>query len=133
MEDREEFPREESRGSATEHAYSVEARYNNDHPKQIGDTIFYKEWKPLPFEKSKVGVPNDLMPGKAKEMGLLSYQAAQALRWWFHASLSFDGICFETRILKHIVESSYSEKVVGAFDHITGAETLRPNFKNKKE
>jgi len=113
-----EFPKKQSSSSGTTPAYSVEARVNFREPKEVGGVIFHKEWKRVTFEEAKVGVPNQIFCNRAKELGLLSYSAAQALRWWFHASLVFDSVFFETRILKHVITYSQSEEVVGAFDLI---------------
>lgn len=130
----ETFPQKGNSGSGTTPCYSVQARYVADEPKQIGEVIYHKDWKTLRFESSKVGVPQGICDPycQAARMGLLSYAAAQALRWWFHASVDpHGGLCFETRILKHIVEDSYSEMVVGAYEEVADMGAIMPKEKEK--
>ena len=128
----EAFPQQGSSGSCTTPCYSVQARYTYMEPKEVGGVIYHKDWRTVPFEKSQVGVPNNTHSDAANNLGLLSYQSAQALRWWFHASLGYGDLCFETRILKHVVKHSYSEEIVGAFDHVGGENrsNLMPDWNN---
>jgi hypothetical protein len=115
-----EFPKKGSRGSGSEPCYSVEARYTYPEPKLISGVIYHKEWKRVPFEQAKVGVPSGVHSSAVIDKNLLSYKAAQALRWWFHAGLGYDDICFETRIVKHVITHSYSEEIVSASDYVGG-------------
>ena len=129
-----EFPKDGSRGSGTEPCYSVEARFIAKEPKLVGEIIYHKEWQRVPFNGAQAGIPNDVSDA-VRNMGFLSYQASQSLRWWFHASLGHEGICFETRIVKHVISHSYSEKVVGAFDYIGGESrnAIMPDFSGDKK
>ena len=125
------FPIKNSSRSGSIPCYSVQARCTRVEPKSINGVIYHKEWRTVPFEKGVFGVPNNIYSSEALDLGLLSYQTAQALRWWFHSSLSYDDVCFETRILKHVVTFSSSDEIVGAFDHVGGENrsNLMPDWK----
>lgn len=108
-------------GSGTETAYTVEARYNYPDPSMIGVQIFDNKWRTVNFDKSQIGIPQCSDYAKyTKEHGMYGYQAAQALRWWFVAAASMihKDICLETRIVKHVIEHSYSITAVSAHDLI---------------
>ena len=98
-------------GNGTFDAYSVEARYDYPEPIKVGEQTFTKEWKRVHFNEAAVGVP--IGPRSnihvLSLVGLTGYPAAQALRWWFHASIErgFGGLCMDTRIVKHKVSYSY--------------------------
>lgn len=125
MSEEEKYPSFGGRGSGTTTAYSVEARYNNPHPREAAGRLFDNRWQMLHFDKSPIGVPATTWRHPfVHEIGLLSYQAAQALRWWFLAQLetSVAGcLCFETRIVEHKVEYSYATEAIAHHD-LTGGE-----------
>lgn len=96
--------------------YSIEARNIGTVPESFGNQIFDARWKRLNVETS-------IFRGKEefphlKILDLFSYQAAQAIRWWFLAELEKTccSIFWETRIIKHEIEYKYAEKSVGVQD-----------------
>jgi hypothetical protein len=103
--------------SGSETAYSVEARYNYISPAKIGKQLFDNRWRTVEFDASSVGVPR--APSYQRETlnsGLLSYSAAQALRWWLHALADYEGhSCIETRLIKHKI--SFSMEIVAVSSH----------------
>jgi len=134
-----EYPKKGQSHSGTVSAYSVEARYNYPEPKQFGDIILHKEWKKMYFPEGKHGVPVGNKFDYAQiALGLLSYQAAQALRWWLHAEAEVEmlgGLCLETRIVKHMVTFSVSEEKVSHHDIIGGEDRSNcvPDWGKKDE
>jgi hypothetical protein len=117
MTDEQVYPISGQSGSGTHISYSVEARSTYIRPQQVGDIILDQRWQRLFFPKSPIGVPSSSNIGE-KECGLMTYSAAQALRWWFIAELesSFKHLCVETRIVKHLVKYSYSEEITKHFE-----------------
>ena len=117
-----EFPRSrESCVASNEKAFSVEARFVAKGSKEVCGQVFTDDWQRLHFEDGgPVGVPANR--GKfelaSSYFGLMSYQAAQALRWWFHAVLesTFSDSCFETRIIEHRIKYSIEQEAVAAHD-----------------
>lgn len=105
-------------------AYTVEARYNNLHPIQVHDQIFDNRWKQLHFKEGVNGVPSgDPLHPFFREMRVLTWAQAQALRWWFVAELerqALGSLCFETRIVQHKIVYSYRGEALTHFDHIGG-------------
>lgn len=125
MEKESEYPKDGQSHSGTTNGYSVQARYNYPEPKQFGDIILHREWKTIYFPKSNtIGVPTgNSLDWAANQLGLLSYPAAQALRWWFHANAEAEilgSLCLETRIVKHKVEYSIKEQKVSDHQYIGG-------------
>jgi hypothetical protein len=89
--------------------YSVEARYNYPEPKECCGKIFDNRWAEIPIVESKVGVPEPRQDVGLMATRLYTYAQAQALRWWFVSIASLDGgFCWETRLVKHKIEYSYS-------------------------
>lgn len=129
-----EYPRADGSGSGTDCVWSVEARYNYHTAKAFGDLILDNRWQRLYFKKHKeIGVPQGgcLTPA-IKLSGLLSYQAAQALRWWFIANCENDSmfgvmgaLCLETRLVKHEVEYSYKVRAIRHSEEILGTGARR--------
>lgn len=126
MSEEKEFPKEGSSHGGTSRCYSVQARCPYS-PREINGVIYTSEWRTIPFEKvpQGFGVPSILTSSAAKDFGLLGYEAAQALRWWFHAeSKVFSSI--ETRLVEHMVEYSAKEKAIRPLD-VVGCEN-NPSF-----
>jgi len=120
-----EFPKQGGSGSGTETCYSVEARCTHK-PKQIGAQIFDANWLTVQFDHvaPPLGVPSGPPSMMRDKLGLYGYQAAQALRWWFHANAAAgwqDG-CIETRLVKHEVKYSYSSQALSAHVAIGGED-----------
>ena len=57
--------------------------------------------------------------------GLLTYSAAQALRWWTHAAAHLDfKISLETRLVKHQIEYDFKVTALNAIEEIGVGDTL---------
>lgn len=97
-----------TRGTSKSTVYQVEVRFNYPQPRQFGGLLLGRDWQTL--ETSIVphgqGVPNNLW-NAADQRGYLSYEAAEALRWWFHASAAL-GACLESRLIAFDYEESWS-------------------------
>ena len=107
-----EFPRSGGSASGTETAYTVEARHAYYQPEVIAGHLLDLRWSRIECAPAHGGVPikEGLFPFHST-LGLLSYQAAQALRWWFIAAAAKDykHLCIETRLVEHKITYSYSE------------------------
>jgi hypothetical protein len=121
------FPKKGTSGSGGLIAYSVEARYAFPSPKVIAGMTLDARWQKVQFTEAAMGVPigrsyNDPW---LRNTGLLGYQAAQALRWWFlaHAEAELSCLCVETRLIEHKIEYSYSETAQKAAAHIGVGES----------
>ncbi len=121
MADESEFPRAgSSTSNGTERAWSVEARHTHD-PAKIGDQIFDSKWRRVNFASSPVGVPIAYSSSGYDRHGLLSYQTAQALRWWLKAEAAKTHlICLDTRLIEHEIKYSYAETAVGTHEVLEG-------------
>ena len=117
-------------GSGTTTGYSVEARCSCREPKRYGDLILHDKWQTIHFPKGSPGVPPPkFQQYELERTGLHGYQAAQALRWWFHAELEQEimgGLCIETRIIKHEIEYSYKATAISQHE-VIGSED-RTNY-----
>lgn len=74
-------------GGGTMEGCTVEARVLGREPASIAGQLFDDRWRPVRFALGEVGVPS--VPSFCKKLGehnLLGKSAAQALRWWLHAS-----------------------------------------------
>jgi hypothetical protein len=94
---------------STFHGWKVEARITGSRPRQIGEDIFDGAWRTVNFVRARApvaGVPNPSINVYALDTcGLYGYEAAQALRWWFHAAEPYaSGL--ETRLVSYKVKSS---------------------------
>ena len=123
-----DYPKKRSRGSRSLDGYTVEARYNFDRPMTIAEQIFDNRWREVKTYPANFGVPigMDFDVEQLKERGLLSYPAAQAIRWWLHAcahsQIGISGLCMETKLIKHRVEIRHEcmavseHKIIGGDD-----------------
>ena len=117
-----------SKGSSTRRCYSVEAKYDYPDPKQFGRQIFDKTWRMVYFDKDTngaIGVPDrSLHDRETIGHGFLSYQAAQSLRWWLHASAEAESLggalCLSTRLIMHEIKTTYEITALSYHDHIHG-------------
>lgn len=133
MSESNEFADEKCRSaSGSEVAWSVEARSAEEgRPVVLGDgAVFTSTWQVVPLEKiiGGHGVP----AGKAVwdtylAFGLMSYPAAQAMRWWFMALLheAHQDTLIETRLVKHQVRYQRSAQRVAATHHVSGWDVIR--------
>lgn len=112
------FPQKGTSGSGDAHAYTVQARMAYFEPKQICGHLLDTRWRTIYFEQSPVGVPaqSRYSPWSGCLPGMMTYEAAQALRWWFmaNAAHTFDHFCLETRLVKHEIKYSFEEQAVSA-------------------
>lgn len=120
------FPKKGSSASGTEFAYTVEARYAYPEPKVICGMMLDLRWRSVQFDPSPIGVPTQhrYCPWGGGFPHLMTYPAAQALRWWFLAQAKsvFDHLCVETRLVKHEVTYQISEKAIAAAAEIDGGD-----------
>ncbi len=104
--------------------WSVEVRYAYHDPVEIAGVLLDNRWRPLIPIPSPVGVPRGPRYWAAiHEMtNTFSYASAQALRWWFHAiaESNFDGICLESRLVRHRIKHSYSSQAESVHGRIGG-------------
>lgn len=106
-EERASFPHERGNHHSTTTGYSVEAMHDSDSPRMVGGQLLDNRWREVTFAKdSPIGVP-PTKPFTAELVthGLYDYEAAQALRWWFHAVANYEGneYCLKTRLIEHKV------------------------------
>jgi len=118
-----EFPDKGESGSGSTVGYSVEARYAYYKPLPITeDFTLDLRWRRIPINtRGPIGVPDrNAWHGDAIRYGLHSWEAAQALRWWFLADLetqrNLSTMCVETRIVEHKITYSFSVEATGATD-----------------
>ena len=120
-----QFPEKGSSGSGTDTLYSVQARYAYGSPVEIVGHLLDTRWSTLHFAKAPIGVPqNRLYQPAANLTGLMSYEAAQALRWWFvaEARCAKGVFCLHTRLVAHRVQFSWSEESIAEIDEHGSSE-----------
>lgn len=108
-----DFPKKKSSGSSSRDGYTVEARLAYVRPDNVGGMLLDTRWQQVHFANSPIGVPGD---GDLVGHGLLTYQQAQSLRWWFIAEAAKQNkqFCLETRLVKHRLTYSYEVTTVSA-------------------
>ena len=103
-----DFPRSVGDHHSTMTGYTVEAMFDSDSPRTICKAIYDCTWRRVPFVESPIGIPTTkIFTVDLCKYGLYDYEAAQALRWWFHAQANFEGneYCLKTRLIVHEVVS----------------------------
>lgn len=102
--------------------YSVEARSTYYKPEKIGELLLDKRWRQIHWSDDRGGMPEgpSYQQPWLRSHGLFSYQAAQALRWWFLAEVEANGrhFCIETRLVEHKVTYSTKAEEGRALDKI---------------
>jgi hypothetical protein len=120
-----DFPKEGSAASGSDTAYTVEVRLAYYVPQIRVGRLLDTRWQTIDFETARTGVPiaRGIFP-TYDTLGLLSYQAAQALRWWFiaEAAKNYEHLCLETRLVEHKVAYSYKASAVRACAYVGGGE-----------
>lgn len=115
----------ESSGTGTIHAFRVQARYMYPEPKVFNGIVLDERWRYIDFPSAPIGVPR----GPEYYLPMLitthcyGYQAAQALRWWFHAEAErslLGGLCIDTRLVQFTIEYSHKWKPVSCHGLIGG-------------
>jgi hypothetical protein len=104
-----------SSGESSGKRYAVQARCVYE-PVVIGDQIFDSQWRNVNFNDSaEHGVPSK---EERDFPGTYDYAAAQALRWWFVASLAsfLRGICMETRLVEYEYRRSHKLTLAAYID-----------------
>jgi hypothetical protein len=102
--------------SGSESAWIVEARSSINRPIACGELLLGTEWAPVPFNRASCGVANGHLLFQGADLGMLTYPAAQALRWWFLADLAavFKDIGVETRLVEYKITYSKTSTPVRA-------------------
>ena len=113
-------------GSSSCYGYKVEARFNQHYAAAVGEQVFDLRWQEVRFDRADFGVPTSRFASVANVFGdlnLMSYEQAEAMRWWFlaHLEASRPGgcLCWETRLVEYRAEYSRSAKpleYINAFD-----------------
>ena len=104
--------------------YTVQARYSRDGAKEICGQTFTDSWSEVRFERGRTGVPISSPGDHAINVsGLLSYQSAEAMRWWFlaNAAAQFNHMCLETRIIEHAVRLECTSTPVRVIQELMSA------------
>ena len=119
-----------SSGSGTMRGYSVEARSMYTRPERINGQLFDERWEEIAaVSRSDTGVPRDpIYEPWLSLLNLHSFEAAQALRWWFHAA-SPRAYFLETRIVEHEVRYEYGSERKREFD----VKTFKRDDSDEKE
>ncbi len=136
-----EFPKRGQSCQGTDMGYTVEARMNCPTPNIIAGRVFDNRWRTVYFDKSPVGFPGVPIGGRLTEFaipfGLMSYNAAQALRYWFIAfaeTQDHAGICLETRLVTHAIKFNVSEESTGAIEAFDfRGDPVKENTEEKSE
>lgn len=124
-----EFPkvRCSRHGNMKDEGYSVQARYaagRGDH-KVIGGLVLTGDWKDMAFQRGTPGVSAAAPHSFLHVCGLLTFQAAEALRWWLHAeaagSDALGDLCVETRLIRHEIALDYEVVAVEPLAEVAGA------------
>lgn len=128
-----EYPQtRESTTNGHDYGYTIQARHNAHGIFTCGGQQFDNRWAEVNFKPvpEGYGVPGYRERSMTGAVGLYSYEAAQALRWWLHAEAAngrksdiyalFAGGCLETRIVKHKMIYSYTVEAVSHHEHVGG-------------
>ena len=86
--------------SGTSRYYVVEARMNYPEPKEYRGMILDAEWRRVRFERGPVGVSAGCFDPQARQLGLLSHDAAMALAYWFMSAPLLGSLCIQTRLVE---------------------------------
>jgi hypothetical protein len=99
-----------STGSSRKTGYSVEARVSS-RPLTVSGQTFDNNWVEVKFQENPSGIPSHSpYDQELSNAGLLGYSAAQALRWWLHASAEYEHLfgcdALETRLVRFSLKST---------------------------
>lgn len=133
----------EQSGSGTQRLYRVEVRNNSNQPLVLPlasgkHFAVGREWTPLPVEhhdqvQGMGAVPSGFNErvAKAHYVGAVGYNAAQAHRYIFLASIdagAFGGFCVETRLVAVELKYSYETRNVGVSAPVTYLDHINEKF-----
>ncbi|MFA7238970.1 MAG: hypothetical protein WC091_02585 [Sulfuricellaceae bacterium] len=102
--------------------YVVEVRFNSYKPTAFGGDVFDNRWQRLNFKKGQGGVPTKARYEAWGDIfGLMTYEAANALRFWFLAEIQSteecSHWCWETRLVPVMVTYSVSTESQEPIEH----------------
>ncbi len=122
-----ELPYSAGSGSSGTDGWSVEVRVDDfAKPIQLANAdgfMVTHQWQRLPFEQGPVGVPTHAeYQATLGYTRYLSYPAAQALRWWFHAEAAKSSLAIglRSRLVKHRVEVQHQVTAVSIHCEVGG-------------
>lgn len=110
-----------SQGSLTSTGYTVEARFFMRDAEMIRQQLYDGQWRKVEFNLSANSIPmSPVHHHELLEHGLLSYSAAQALRWWFHAIAEIECVGgapgLQTRLVQHRLTLEHDVTAIGVID-----------------
>lgn len=106
--------------------YSIEAMLTTDMPEMIAGNLVDSKWRTVNVDHvpNGVGVPRsaDYHADIFAKLGVMGYEAAQALRWWLHAEAarSHKHWGLRTRLVRHSVSYSMQATPGEAIEEIGG-------------
>jgi hypothetical protein len=117
----EDYKTTKSKGSAALTGYTVEARFFMRESEKIRQQIYDEQWRQVEFDLSANSIPmSPVHHHELLEHGLLSYSAAQALRWWFHAIAEIECVGgapgLQTRLVQHRLTLEHDVTAIGVID-----------------
>lgn len=114
------YPRKGASRSGSSTGYSVEARVSSGAPHTVSGQPLDGLWRRMCFADVSpgFGVPKTRYPRldpHMRTLDLLSWEAANALRWCLHALPEAPAV-LETRVVQHVVEYQQAEFIIGAVE-----------------
>lgn len=118
-----EFPKKDLSSNGTSFGYAIEVRKLPGLPPMVLSNGFVvaSEWVRLPLEKSVCGegiVSRSHGEISLARHGLLTYEAAQALRFAFYAAHGFCGV--ESRLVRHKINYTLEIIAEKGFEYMGG-------------
>lgn len=135
---RAEPPYNAGSGTMNGDGWTVEVRLADyAQPIQIGDMVVSHQWQRVGFTPAVIGVPaHSEYQSYLGYTRYLSYPAAQALRWWFHAEAAKGSLALglHSRLVKHRIRVEHSVEAVSVHCGIGGEDrsSMMPDW-GKKE
>lgn len=123
-------------GTLIRKMYKVEVRSSYCDPTVIdSDFVIDFVWRPLPIVRGYslygMNIPVAYFDKDGVEYGLVSFTAAQAHRWAFHAWLEarqlVGSLCIHTRLVQVEFKRTYSIKEIGVSDSFDDALNIHDN------
>lgn len=121
-----EPPYDASRGSMAGDGWTVEVRLDDyAQPTPVGDMLVSHQWQRVIFAPAAIGVPSHSeYQSYLGYTRYLSYPAAQALRWWFHAEATKASLALglRSRLVKHRIRVEHKVEAVSVHCEIGGED-----------